>query len=171
MFAVNEASYVGLIFIRVTAMAVLLPNFAQVLSVRFRIVLAFAIMLLIAPILVGLPHEPVAGGAWIEAAIEQAFLGALLGATIRLWVSSCAVAGSWISQVAGWGVGDAAPDGQEVAPALGQLQGWVGGVVFLAIDGPWMVIRALMDSFSAVPIAGMAWHATPIAEVLSTALN
>lgn len=171
MTASTDAFYFGLILVRVAAMAAILPNFANAFSLRLKVAVALAVTLLIFPLQMGQPHESISASSWIEAAIEQGFWGALLGGTIRFWISSCVIAGTWISQVAGWGTTDVAADGQELTPALGQFHGWLGGLAFLAIDGPCMVIQALLDSLSAVPITGVAWQTASINDVVATALN
>ncbi len=161
----------GLVFVRVAAMAAILPNPAKLFPFRMRFILALAITLLIAPLVLASTHASHGPSSWIEAAIEQGFWGAFLGGAMRLWLSSCVAAGAWISQVAGWGTTEVALDGQELAPALGQFHGWLGGLTFLAIDGPNMVIRAMLDSFSTVPITGIAWQSAPLADFIATALN
>jgi flagellar biosynthesis protein FliR len=171
MFASTAVTDFGLVFVRIAAMAAILPNPARSFPLRMRIGLALAITLLVAPLVMASAQAPGRAESWIEAAIEQGFWGAFLGGTMRFWLSSCVVAGAWISQVAGWGASEVAMDGQDQAPALSQFHGWLGGLTFLAIDGPNMVIRALLDSFSAVPVTGVTWQSAPLMDIVATALN
>lgn len=167
----SDVISLALVAARLTAMAVVLPNVAQLFPLRLRIGLALIIAVIVGPLVDHSTLDPMAGSGWLEAFIEQSFWGALLGGTMRLWVSSFSVAGAWIHQVVGWGSGESASDGDEPAPAIGQLYGWLGGLTFLAMDGPNMAIRALLDSFSAFPISRGSFPHTATVEFVTTALT
>lgn len=171
MFEPTDALEFAIVFARVAAMFALLPNVAGVFPARMRIGAAAVLTMLVAPLVSTASVDLDSGAAWCELAIEQAFWGAMLGGTMRLWFTSCAVAGAWISQAAGWGAGEATPEGQELPSALSQFHGWLGGIAFLAVDGPNMFVRAILDSFSAVPVSGVAWNGAPLADYVATALR
>jgi flagellar biosynthetic protein FliR len=161
----------ALIFIRVAAMIALVPAPRQVLSLRLRIALAVGLAALIVPLT--MPHVSGAFNQrfWIECAFEQLLLGAFLGGAIHLWVASFAMAGSWIGQVSGWGINETADDGETSVGPIGQLHAWLGGLAFFAIDGPSMCIKALMDSFSAMPIGGSPWQVASLAGLMASILT
>ena len=150
---------IGLVFFRVAAMVALIPALGGLITIRLRIAIALGLTILVAPLLIGQVPLTISGERWWESALEQVFCGAMIGGAVRIWVGSLAMTGGWISQLAGWGVEMAPIDGGESSAPLGQLYGWLGGLAFLAIDGPNMAIRALLDSFAGVPSA-MAGHSS-----------
>jgi flagellar biosynthetic protein FliR len=162
-----------LVFARLAAMIALLPSMGGVLNVRLRLAGAVVLSMLVAPMVISQSRSVPADTSWVVACIEQVFLGAFLGGAIHLWIGTFALVGRWIGALAGWGVDEPTGEGPPAA-GTGQLYGWLGGVAFLAIDGPHMAIRALLDSFVSLPIAGeqipWAWFGAAAANVLDQAL-
>ncbi len=167
----TDAHLVGLVFVRVAAMVALLPSLGQVISLRVRFALAIVLTMLIAPLVVAQPPVVIGTKPWLDLAMEQLMWGAFVGGAIHVWVSSFALAGSWIAQISGWGVSETPVDGEEPTSALGQLHGWLGGIAFFAIDGPNMAIGALMNSFAAMPIVAGPDQANSIADMAATILS
>lgn len=160
----------ALVFLRVAALALLLPNVAQMFPVRWRLAAALVVTLLIAPVLAARTEFNALAASSGELALEQIFWGVFLGGTMRLFLGSFAVAGSWIHQLSGWGTNDPGPDGTEVAPALTQFHAWLGGMAFLAMGGPVMTIDAIWNSFVAVPLSSGIGDFHVLMDALGTAL-
>jgi flagellar biosynthesis protein FliR len=131
-----------------TAPLALIPG----LGWRFRLVFAFMLAVLIAPS-VGpcisfLPT--LSRTAWV-AAIEV-IVGALLGWSAALIVAGARQAGELVGAQAGLSAAAFFDpvSGEEITP-LGQLYGLIALAVFLALDGPLVLVGALLESYRTLP--------------------
>lgn len=126
------------------------------LEPRFRLVLAVALAALIAPV-VG-PGIAMPGG-W--AAIGIACLGEVVVGAALGWAAGLVIAGArQAGEVVGAQSGLSAaalfdPDAGDGLTPLGHLYGLVALGVFLALDGPLMLVRALVESYEAMPAGGL----------------
>lgn len=167
----TEAQIAGLVFIRVAAMLALLPNLGGLFSLRMRGAMSFVLSVLIAPLVIARTPAWIGTRSWVDLAFEQMLWGAFIGAAVHVWVVSFGLAGSWIAQISGWGVSDELPTSEEPTTALGHLHGWLGGLAFLAVDGPHMALDALLNSFAAMPFAASREHVMTLAESAATVLT
>ena len=138
-----------------TAPAIVVPG----MEWRFRLALALMLGALIAPA-VEPRIVPVALGAklaWMAA--TEVIVGGLLGWSAALIVAAARQAGELVSAQAGLSAAalfDPAT-GDELTP-LGHLYGLIALAVFLALDGPLMLVGAMIESYQAVPAGGFDHH-------------
>jgi flagellar biosynthesis protein FliR len=126
------------------------------LEPRFRLVLAIALAAVVAPV-VG-PGIEVPSG-WLNlglACLGEVVIGAGLGWAAGLIVAGARQAGELVGAQAGLSAAALFdPDaGDEMTP-LGHLYGLVALGVFLALDGPLGLVRALVESFETMPVGGL----------------
>jgi flagellar biosynthesis protein FliR len=122
------------------------------LSWRFRLGLAGVLGIVLAPVMAGRVVVPTewAGAAWAGAG--EVLTGAMLGMMAGLIVAGARAAGDLVSAQAGLSTTTLFdPDSGEELTPLGRLYGWVALVAFLALDGPLVLVRALADSYEAIP--------------------
>lgn len=148
----GDVAQFSLVFVRVATLALLLPNVAHVFPVRWRMAVAIVLTALIAPLLAATPLEVSDAARYVELFFEQVFWGAFLGGVLRLFLTTFAMAGVWVSHIAGWGTDETTTGGEPSLPALGQLHAWLGGMAFLAMGGIPLTIDAIWNLFAAVPI-------------------
>ena len=135
-----------------TAPALAVPE----LDWRFRAVLALVLGAAVIPVLHGLIAPP---SDWSTAAwsiVLEALTGGILGWSAALVITGARMAGTLISAPAG--LSTAAlfdPETGEEMTVLGGLYGWIALVVFLVLDGPLNLVRALVESYRAVPAGGL----------------
>jgi flagellar biosynthesis protein FliR len=127
------------------------------LDPRFRLVLAIALAAVIVPV-VG-PGIIVPSG-WVAIAIAcvgEALIGAGLGWAAGLIIAGARQAGEVVGAQAGLSAAALFDPtaGEEITP-LGHLYGLVAMGVFLALDGPLMLVRALVESYEAMPVGELS---------------
>jgi flagellar biosynthesis protein FliR len=131
-----------------TAPAVVVPGFEW----RFRIALALMLGALIAPAVEPRIVPMVLGPRVARMAATEVIVGGLLGWSAALIVSAARQAGELLSAQAGLSAAalfDPAT-GEELTP-LGHLYGLLALAVFLTLDGPLMLVGAMIDSYHALP--------------------
>lgn len=133
-----------------TAPVLAAPGFAW----RFRIVLAVALAAWMAPLVVPLVAPPSAGvgGAAVWLFVNELLIGGLIGWSASLVVAGARQAGDIVAAQAGLSVSTLFdPETGGEITALGHLYGLIALAVFLAMDGPLMILDALIQSFQAMP--------------------
>jgi flagellar biosynthetic protein FliR len=136
-----------------TAPAIAVPGFAW----RFRVVLAVSLGVLIAPAVEARIGPVEAGPRVAWAAFAEVLVGGALGWSAALIVAGARQAGDLVASQAG--LSTAAlfdPETGEELSALGHLYGLIALAVFLALDGPLVLVAAVVDSYRAVPAGGLA---------------
>lgn len=127
------------------------------LGLRFRIVTAIALAAWTAPLAVGAidVSAPGMGLGWLLA--NEAIVGALMGLSASLVVAGARQAGELVASQAGLATSALFdPETGEESTALGHLYGLIALAAFLAMDGPLMILDALLRSFETVPVGGLA---------------
>lgn len=127
---------------------------------RMRLALAGALALLLTPVVTPDLPSVLTPIALVPACLVELLVGAGLGWSASLVIAGARQAGEVVgAQV---GLSPAAlfdPDAGEEMTALGHLYGLVALGVFLALDGPLELVRALAESFRAIPAGGVAFSA------------
>ncbi len=149
----------ALVLARVLGLCLTAPGLAAPgLSWRFRLGLAAALGAVLAPVLGGRVAAPTdwAGVAW--AGVVEVLTGGMLGMAAGLIVAGARAAGDLVAAQAGLSTTTLfdPESGEEVTP-LGRLYGLVAMAAFLSLGGPLALVRALADSYAAIP-AGAARH-------------
>jgi flagellar biosynthetic protein FliR len=95
----GEVYAAGLVFVRVAAVVMLLPGVGEsAVPPRIRLAFAFILSLTLTPIVAAsLPAVPATAGAMGGQVIGEALIGLMIGALLRLFLTSLAVAGEVIS--------------------------------------------------------------------------
>jgi flagellar biosynthetic protein FliR len=134
-----------------TAPALATPGFDG----RFRLALAALLGALLFP-LIGPSIEGVVPVGWLavgRACLVEGLVGAALGWSAGLVVAGARQAGEIVGLQAG--LSPAAlldPDAGEELTPLGHLYALVATAVFLALDGPLVLVRALVESYRVLPV-------------------
>lgn len=121
--------------------------------IRVKVGLALLISILLAPVLPAMPRVDPASAAGLLIAAQQLLIGLAMGFTLRIALTAVETAG----QLAGlqMGLGFAVffdPQSSAQTAVVGQFLGLFAILIFLSIDGHLMVVTALVQSFSTLPI-------------------
>lgn len=158
-----------------TAPVLAAPGFAW----RFRIVLALVLGAWLAPIVTPMIAATVAEGATVWLIANELLIGGLIGWSASLVVAGARQAGDLVASQAGLSIAtlfDPETGGQSTA--LGHLYGLFALAVFLSMDGPLVMVEALIQSFQAMPAGRLVFEQgavglifAQIAEALSLAVR
>jgi flagellar biosynthesis protein FliR len=100
---------------------------------------------------------PTGWGDVAAACAGEAAVGAALGWAAGLVIAGARQAGELVGAQAGLSAAALFdPDAGDGLTPLGHLYGLVALGVFLALDGPLMLVRALVESYEAMPAGGLA---------------
>lgn len=146
----------ALVFARVLGVACTAPGWSVVgIAGRYRLVLASAVTILVAPLAASGMTVPGDGLGLVSALLVEGAVGAALGATAALVVAGARQAGEVVGAQAG--LSPAAlldPEAGDGLNPLGHLYGWVALGVFLALRGPVELVGAIARSYGAIPAGG-----------------
>jgi flagellar biosynthesis protein FliR len=143
----------ALVLARVLGLCFTAPGLAAPgLSWRFRLGIAGMLVLVLAPVMAGRVAAPTdwAGATW--AGLGELLTGAMLGLAAGLIVAAARGAGDLVAAQAGLAPATLfdPESGEEITP-VGRLYGWVAMAAFLGLNGPLALVRALADSYTAIP--------------------
>jgi flagellar biosynthesis protein FliR len=164
---IAHAALAALVFARTAGLAWTAPVLAAPgLDARYRLLLAAGLGLIVAPAVVAAGAQ--ASGlepGWAavgRACVVEALVGAALGWTAALVVAGARQAGDVVAAQAGLSSAALfdAEAGEDVT-ALGHLYGLVALGVFLALDGPLALVRALVESYRVFPAGGGVGAVSP----------
>jgi len=158
-----------------TAPVLAAPGFAW----RFRIVLAMILAAWLAPIVSPMVATPSAEGATVWLVVNELLIGGLIGWSASLVVAGARQAGDVVAAQAGLSVATLFdPETGGESTALGHLYGLIALAVFLAMDGPLVMVEALIQSFQVMPAGRLVFDRSAaglifgqIAEALSLAVR
>jgi flagellar biosynthesis protein FliR len=144
----------ALVLARVLGLCLTAPGLAvSGLGWRFRLGLAVMLGVVLFPV-VGVPAEAPRdwpGAAW--SGLAEVLTGGLLGWTAGLIVAGARTAGELVAAQAGLSTATLFdPESGEGLTPLGNLYGWIATAVFLAMDGPLALVRALAESYTVIPM-------------------
>jgi len=146
------------LFCRIGACLMLMPGFAsERVPVQMRLFLAIAVTLALAPLLIGkvapgVPDD--APGTIARLVISETLLGGLIGLLGRFFFLALETLATAMALAVGLGsVLAAAIDDAELAPPLASFITLCATMLFFATDQHWEVLRALADSYAALPVS------------------
>jgi flagellar biosynthesis protein FliR len=145
-----------LLLSRVLGLCLTAPGLAVPgLAWRFRLVLAALVGMALVPVVATQVRPP----EWPNATyivLAEALTGGLLGWSAGLIVAGARFAGELVAAQAGLSTATLFDfeTGEDLTP-LGHLYGWVALAAFLAMDGPMVLIRSLVESYAVVPVGGL----------------
>jgi len=123
------------------------------IPMRIKALFAGAMAVVVFPIVA--PSVPVGLGlvGLVPGLVGELAIGFLIGLCVGLMLSATQIAGLLVGQQAGIALGQIFnPDLETQTTILGQFQSLLATLVFLGVGGHRMVVRALLDSFAAVPV-------------------
>ena len=161
MITINSQQWYGWIamffwpFLRVLGLIVAEPVLGNTsVPIAAKLGLAIFVTLLLAPVLPSMPRVDPASAAGLVIAVQQLLIGLAMGFTIRIALTAAEMAG----QLSGlqMGLGFAVffdPQTSAQTAVLGQFLGLFAILIFLSLNGHFVVLTTLADSFQALPVS------------------
>ncbi|MBB5192946.1 flagellar biosynthetic protein FliR [Silvimonas terrae] len=159
MFTITDAQINGWLalflwpFLRIFGVLMADPFFSNAaINTTVRVGLALLLTLLIAPVLPAMPNVPVLSAQGIMIGINQLLIGWMIGMCMQLIFSTVEMGGN----IAGlqMGLGFASfydPQSAGNVPLVAQFLSAATLLLFLAMNGHLIVLRALIESFAQLP--------------------
>jgi flagellar biosynthesis protein FliR len=152
-WVVAHAGVWALVAARVLGLCLTAPALAiPELDWRLRVLLALLLSAVLIPVLQPMIAPPLdlASAGW--GLCLEVLVGGMLGWSAALIIAGARLGGELVAAQAGLSTASLFdPDTGEETTVLGRLYGWIALAVFLALDGPLILIRALIESYGAVP--------------------
>jgi len=141
-------------FVRIGACLMVAPVFgASFVPARFRLILAGAITLLVAPLLPPLPDVSPFSGAGVVITAQQLIIGIAVGFVLQIVFDALAMGGQLLANTMGLSFAfNVDPLRGSGTPVLGQFYTLIATLTFLALNGHVAIIEAMVDGFSTLPI-------------------
>ena len=147
----------GLIFARLGALLMVIPGIGeQVVPPRIRLSFAFLMTLMLYPVLAGgLPALPASVGGLALRVIQEALIGLMIGAILRMFLSSMATAGEIVSIQTTLAFAQTAAPGQaQPSTSVSTFLGLTAVVLIMVTDLHHMFLAALVRSYALFPVSG-----------------
>lgn len=123
---------------------------------RSRLALALVLGAILIPAVSSQVAVPIGLDALGKACLVEAVVGAALGWSAALIVAGARQAGEIVGAQAGLSAASLFdPDAGEEMTALGHWYGLVALAIFLALDGPLVLVQALVESYRVAPVGGV----------------
>jgi len=153
----GQAGAWALVLARVLGLCLTAPVLAvPELDWRFRLALAATLSAVLAPVVGSWVEPPTTWSAAAWAGLSELLAGGFLGWSAALVVAGARAAGDLVAAQAGLATATLIdPESGEVVNPLGRLYGLIALAVFLALDGPLLLVRALVDSYQTMPAGRM----------------
>ena len=145
-------------FLRVSAMLLAAPVFSYAsITVRARVLLAVLISALVVPILPATPAVDPLSAVGLVLALREIAIGLVMGFVMQLVFGAVVVAGHSVAMSMGLGFAMSVdPQNGVQVPVVSQLNVVLATLLFLAIDGHLILITAVVDSFTMLPVGSAA---------------
>lgn len=142
-------------FFRIAALVTVAPILGvRVVPMRFRVGIALALTLVVAPVLPPGPQVDPASAQGIMIAGAQVLTGLAMGFLMRLVFSAVEMGGNLIGQTMGLGFAQMMdPANGVTVPVVSQFYIVLATLIFLALNGHLILIETLVDSFRTIPVA------------------
>jgi flagellar biosynthesis protein FliR len=144
----------GLVFARLGAIIMLLPGLGETfIPARIRLSFALALSLMLFPVLIGkVPALPSGAGDFGLVVAREVLIGLMIGAVLRLFMTSLATAGEIVSLQTTLSFAQTANPMQATpSTTLGTFLGLIGIVLIFATDLDHLFIAAIVKSFDLFP--------------------
>lgn len=140
--------------LRIGACLMVAPIFsARFVPPRYRVVLAGALTLLVAPLLPPLPAVSPFSGTGLAITVQQLLIGAAMGFVLQIVFDALAMGGQLLGNTMGLSFAfNVDPLRGTTAPVLGQFYTLIATLTFLALDGHIAILQVLVDGFRGLPI-------------------
>jgi len=152
-WVLSHAGVWALVLARILGLCLTAPSLAvPELDWRMRLGLAAILGTVLIPVLEPMIVPPVGWPGIAQAFLLEVLTGGVLGWSAALIVAGARLAGELVAAQAGLATATLLePETSEELTSLGRLYGWIALAVFLALDGPLVLVRALVESYDAVP--------------------
>ena len=147
---------VALVFARMGSIIMLIPGIGEsYIPPRIRLSMALALSLMLVPVLGrAIPIIPDAVSGVGGAVIKETLIGLMIGAILRLFMNSLAVAGEIVSIQTTLSFAQTAnPSQNQPTTTLGTFLGLMGLVLIMTTDLHHMFIAALVKSYAIFPFS------------------
>jgi flagellar biosynthesis protein FliR len=152
-WVLGHASVWALVAARVLGLCLTAPALAvPELDWRLRVVLALLLSAVLIPVLEPLVTPPpnLSSAGW--SLLLEALTGGIIGWSAALLIAGARLAGELVAVQAGLSTASLFdPETGEEMTVLGRLYGWIALAVYLALDGPLILVCALVESYRAMP--------------------
>jgi len=140
--------------LRIGACLMVAPIFsARFVPPRYRIVLAGAVTLLVAPLLPPFPAVSPLSGAGLVITVQQLLIGAAMGFVLQIVFDALAMGGQLLGNTMGLSFAfNIDPLRGTTAPVLGQFYTLIATLTFLALDGHIAILQVMIDGFRGLPV-------------------
>lgn len=140
---------------RVAALVSVAPVFgSRTLPRRVRLMLALALTWAILPFVPPVPVVEPISPAGLLVTVQQVLIGLSIGFVLRLVFGALELGGQMVATQMGLGFASLVdPQNGAQSPLLSQFYTLLGTLVFLALNGHLLLVRLLVDSFVALPVA------------------
>jgi flagellar biosynthetic protein FliR len=146
-------------FLRLSAMMMIAPVFSAAgFNARTRVILAALTAAIVAPVLPPAPVDDLFSAGGIIMMIREIGVGFAMGFVVQLAFAAVVFAGQTVAMTMGLGFATAMdPQNGIQVPVVSQFNVILTTLLFLALDGHLVLIRAVVDSYQWVPasIAGI----------------
>jgi flagellar biosynthesis protein FliR len=143
----------SLVTARVLGLCVTAPAFAvPALDWRLRLMIAIMLSAVVIPVLEPVIGPPLNFMSVVWGLPVELLMGAIIGWSASLIIAGARMGGDLIAAQAGLATSSLFdPDTGEETTVLGRLYGWIALLVFVSLNGPLILICALVESYSVVP--------------------
>lgn len=145
-------------FLRISAMMLAAPVFsAASVTVRVRIIMAVMIAALLAPMLPAMPGTDPFSALGLVLSLREIAIGLVMGFVMQLVFGAVVVAGQAVSMSMGLGFAMSIdPQNGVSVPVVSQFYVILATLLFLVVDGHLLLIAAVAESFTVLPIGSAA---------------
>jgi flagellar biosynthesis protein FliR len=154
-------------FLRIGACLMVAPIFGtRFVPARFRIVLAAAITLIVAPLLPPPPDVSPFSGTGVVITVQQLIIGIAVGFVLQIVFDALAMGGQLLANTMGLSFAfNVDPLRGTGTPVLGQFYTLIATLTFLALNGHIAIIQALVDGFGTMPVGTAGLGATALGDI------
>jgi flagellar biosynthetic protein FliR len=154
-------------FLRIGACLMVAPVFgSRTVPARFRIVLAAAITLVVAPLLPPPPDVSPFSGTGIMITVQQLIIGIAVGFVLQIVFDALAMGGQLLANTMGLSFAfNVDPLRGTGTPVLGQFYTIIATLTFLSLNGHIAIIQALVDGFGTMPVGTTGLGPNALADI------
>lgn len=140
--------------LRIGACLMVAPVFgARFVPGRYRIVLAGAVTLIVAPLLPAMPDVSPFSPQGIVITVQQLVIGVSIGFVLQIVFDALAMGGQLLANTMGLSFAfNVDPLRGTSAPVLGQFYTLLATLTFLALNGHVAIVQGLVDGFRTLPV-------------------
>ncbi|MCW8853614.1 MAG: flagellar biosynthetic protein FliR, partial [Gammaproteobacteria bacterium] len=142
-------------FVRISAMMMAAPIFgAQLMPVRIRVLMAFAISMIAVPMLPAMPFVDPISYSGLLVLLQQVLIGVAMGFVFHMVFQALIIAGEAIASTMGLGFARMVDPANGVqVPVISQYLIIMATLLFVVLNGHLMLLDLVVESFRILPVA------------------